>query len=355
MGRATRKFPNDMSLWMQYAELARKQKAFKQLSKVLTSMVRLHPTTPEAWIYAATYAMGELGDMAKARSYMQRGLRFCKESQILWLEFAKLEMSYLAKIYARRGILGLDSVPNPTEHTSLDDEDPDADIIALPTVTAGEIAQLSGAEPTDDNEVLKDPSGTPALSGAIPIAIFEAAMNHFKSEQLGEQFFDMVASFPSLPCTNTVLDYIVAHLNSMNPASAVALNASIRRSLVGVDISMPSFPQTLANALQALSRTLEEHPSLGLTVKSLGWMATYLAEDIDSDIRQVLSTTIERLLKRCVGAEPQSVQAKEVVPLLEKIRDSGHADTASELAQKALEAWPADPRLLQLVENDAAS
>lgn len=112
LDRATRKFPGDLSLWMQYLDFASKQKANKKLSQVLTNLLRLHPTKPAIWIYAASNALNVKDDLTEARSYMQRGLRFCKHSKDLWLEYAKLEMLYVSKIAARSRVLGLDSARN---------------------------------------------------------------------------------------------------------------------------------------------------------------------------------------------------------------------------------------------------
>ena len=93
---------------MQSIEYARKQKAHKKLSQIFTNVLRLHPTKADVWIYAAQFAMDVHADMTEARSYMQRGLRFCKNSKKMWLEYAKLEILYIAKIAARRCVLGLD-------------------------------------------------------------------------------------------------------------------------------------------------------------------------------------------------------------------------------------------------------
>lgn len=57
LDRATRKFRGDIGLWMQYVAYARKQKSNKRVSQILTTVLRLHPTKAELWIYAANYAL----------------------------------------------------------------------------------------------------------------------------------------------------------------------------------------------------------------------------------------------------------------------------------------------------------
>lgn len=108
LDRATKKFHGDAALWLQYLTFARKQKSNKKVSQIITGMLRLHPTDPELWIYAADYALDERGDIIEARTLMQRGLRFCSRSKHLWSAYLKLEMIYIAKITARHQILGLD-------------------------------------------------------------------------------------------------------------------------------------------------------------------------------------------------------------------------------------------------------
>src|SRR5437016_3559762 len=170
LDRATRKFRGDLGLWMQYIEYARKEKAIKKLHQILTSVLRLHPTKPELWMYAARYT-ADGADMTAARSYMQRGLRFCKTSRGLWVEYAKLEMAYIAKISARRQILGLDDV-GPENEEVIGTNAPDEDIIKLPELTAEDMDPTLEEGDDSDQNLWQNIASTPALSGAIPLAIF---------------------------------------------------------------------------------------------------------------------------------------------------------------------------------------
>lgn len=139
LDRATRKFPSDLNLWIQYIEYVRKQKAHKKLSMIFTDALRLHPTSAELWVYAAKSVLDDHADMLQARSYMQRGLRFCKSAKTLWIQYAKLELIYVAKLVARQRILGLDEAsqqPKPIEDKELDN---DADMIALPSITGEDL------------------------------------------------------------------------------------------------------------------------------------------------------------------------------------------------------------------------
>lgn len=352
MERATRKFPSDMALWMQYAELARKQRSFKKLSKIVTSMVRLHTAEPQAWIYAATYAMSDLGDSLKARAYMQRGLRFCRESQAMWLEYARLEMSYLAKLQARRDILGLDKQLEVTE-TAVDDED--ADVIALQVVTAGEMIRAPAGD-DDDNaaEVAKDLAKTPVMSGAIPMAIFDAAMAHFKDAELGERFFDMVSKFGALPCSHNILQHIVDHLTSTFPTEAVTSNVLIRQKITFIDPTTSAFPRALFEALVLLDAALKERQSTELVVKSLQWILPCLTqEELDPDIQEVLTITSTRLLQSHLVQEGTAPR-KQLTTLLHSLYSSHPSASIRPVIEEASRIWPEASLLQQIQAVQAA-
>ncbi|KAH0066748.1 hypothetical protein KCU66_g23693, partial [Aureobasidium melanogenum] len=165
--RGVRRFQGDMGLWMQYLEFCRKEAANKKLAKALTQCLRMHPIKWDVWTWAAKYYFEQQADMQTARSYMQRGLRFCKRERKLWLEYAKLEMLYVAKIAARRKILGLDIERKEKQIDST--LDADADMMALPDVTADEIKPEGAPEPKQavDEEALKKLAASPALNGDI--------------------------------------------------------------------------------------------------------------------------------------------------------------------------------------------
>jgi U3 small nucleolar RNA-associated protein 6 len=149
--RGTRKHMGDLGLWMSYLQFAREVKALKKFKTVLTAAIRLHPTKTELWLYAAKWALEEESDMNGARSYMQRGTRFCTRSQVLWIEYAKLEMIYLAKIAMRRKILGLDKPSKPVvaDITDMEQDDMEftngADMIAIPDI-ADDLLQPNSME-----------------------------------------------------------------------------------------------------------------------------------------------------------------------------------------------------------------
>lgn len=79
--------------------------------QVLTKALQLHPAASGLWSYAAAWEFEHNSNAAAARTLMQRGLRMCKTSHQLWLEYFRMELMYAHKLRTRRRILGLDALP----------------------------------------------------------------------------------------------------------------------------------------------------------------------------------------------------------------------------------------------------
>ena len=364
LDRATRKFHGDMGLWMQYADYARKQKSHKKMSQILTSALRLLPTKPSLWIYAANYAMESQSDMTEARSYMQRGLRFCKRSEALWLEYAKLELMYIAKIFARQSILGLDQPRQRSESIDTTD-DPNADIVALPVITAEDIHPTLQVDHSVNHSALQNLQATPAFSGAIPIAIFDAAMGEFKDDSLGEKFFDLVATVQSIPCSSKILKHITEKMVESYSNSPSMLSCFIREPAVGVEPESALFPQALAvvfhrfqssiNAMN-LNSSSKTPPKILLKMvhKIVDWLLSMIGgEKLDPDINTVLFTMLKRTLDlyRAIvqdcGGEGGHDQAGLLV---KKLQRRGFGSQAATMTEWCSQIWPST---LDLVADEA--
>jgi U3 small nucleolar RNA-associated protein 6 len=289
--RGTRKFPGDIGLWMQSIEHARKQKVHKKLSQILTNVLRLHPTKPDIWIYAAQFAMDEHADMTEARSYMQRGLRFCNNVKKMWLEYAKLEILYITKITARRKILGIDG-NGIKEAVGENSGDPDADVLMLPKVTKEDINPTLPDHNDIDQVALRTLDSTSAMNGAIPIAIFDAGMAQFQNDSaFGKACFDVCSEFENVPFLRKIMNHIVEAMIRVNPDTWQAQACFIRVAVGGLDVSSPDFPPNLSVSLSrlksALSRTQEK---VDLAEDILSWVRALLDKnDLDPAIRQVLA------------------------------------------------------------------
>ncbi|KAL8945192.1 MAG: hypothetical protein Q9211_000273 [Gyalolechia sp. 1 TL-2023] len=370
LDRATKKFHGDTALWLQYLTFARRQKANKKVFQIITSMLRLHPTDPKLWIYAADYALEERGDVTEARSYIQRGLRFCNQSQYLWSEYLKFEMIYIAKITTRRQILGLDS-NSPKMSQGSDSKTRDAGLITLPRTTTGHM-DLERQKPdlSHPTELNRNILSTSALSGAIPIAVFNSAMEKFpRDTTFGAQMFGIVALFHQLQCTRRILEHIAETLMEIAPDDAASLKCSINEPVVGVGPTSTELPSALIKVLHRFNfatRRLEspdgppEHIRIRASVSRhmILWIVPYLsAPEVDSDIQAVLVTVLKTAWDYCLSdiearTKSSSVDTKssgvEMATLLEKLHMYGFKDLVQSGLDPSLRLWPDEPRLLAL-------
>ncbi|CAL5077459.1 unnamed protein product [Urochloa decumbens] len=104
---ATGRFKGDLDLWFRYLEFCR-DKRHGRMKQVLAQAVRFHPKVPGLWIYAAAWEFDQNLNVAAARALMQSGLRTCPESEDMWIEYLRMELTYLNKLKARKVALGED-------------------------------------------------------------------------------------------------------------------------------------------------------------------------------------------------------------------------------------------------------
>lgn len=104
---ALKRFKGDIDLWFRYLEFCRQRKNGR-MKKTLAKLVRFHPKVPGVWIYAAAWEFDHNLNVVAARALMQEGLRVCPTSEDLWVEYLRMELTYLNKLKARKVALGED-------------------------------------------------------------------------------------------------------------------------------------------------------------------------------------------------------------------------------------------------------
>ncbi|KAI9886638.1 MAG: cytosolic factor, phosphatidylinositol/phosphatidylcholine transfer protein [Watsoniomyces obsoletus] len=323
LDRATRKFHGDVGLWMQYAEYARREKANRKFVQIVTAMLRLHPTNADLWVYAATYALDVQGDMTGARTYMQRGLRFCKRCKDLWIQYGKLEMIYLGKIEGRRQVLGIDHATNALE----------ADGLAVQTATERDTeANTNGSEQIIPST--KPLHSSPALSGAIPLAIFDAAMQEFpKDELLAARFFDLFAEFPRLSCTRTLLQHAVTAQLALAPQASSALACSFRLPLIGIDHQWADFPAALRLSFERLRNGLDVTlDQSALALVAIDWLLPLLKVDgLDDSVRTALGLMLRKVVGTLQHSAKQGggIMDENLATAMKKIASAGFPEEAN--------------------------
>ncbi|XP_028093978.1 U3 small nucleolar RNA-associated protein 6 homolog isoform X2 [Camellia sinensis] len=118
---ATNRFKGDIELWFQYLEFCRERKNGR-MKKVLAQLIRFHPKVPGVWIYAAAWEFDHNLNAAAARALMQSGLRSCTTSGDLWVEYLRMELTYLNKLKARKVALGEDEGSLIRDHRDADEK-----------------------------------------------------------------------------------------------------------------------------------------------------------------------------------------------------------------------------------------
>jgi U3 small nucleolar RNA-associated protein 6 len=336
--RGVRKFPGDLGLWMQLLSFARKEKARKKVKELLTRVLRLHPTKAQLWVYAAKAILEDEADMTAARGYLQRGLRFCKTDRTLWVEYARLECIYIAKIVARRKILGLDG--RTREERSAEG---DEDMLVLPTVTAEDINPAMGKDDAVDQVALQNLENTPALTGAIPVAIFDAAMKEFDDDaELGEQFFNMAAEFERSPAFDKILRRIAERLAATKPDSVHAITCQFILPISGVDVASADFPDALSECLNTIRSAMKRLPLRKKDIAQsaiLRLLPLTLISDLDTDVSAAILASLRQYVKM-IG------NASDIMPVAERLEAQKQRAAAKLLLQLSSKAFPDDVKLL---------
>jgi len=345
--RATWKHKGDEGLWQMYIDYARKEKAYKRLEKMWTEVLRLHPAKPRWWVQAAQCALDVDADMTTARSYMQRGLRFNEKSKVMWVEYARLEMLYIAKIAGRRRVLGLDedrSVQNSMR--TLEEKTSSGDIIALPSVTAEDINPSLQENDAVDDGALQNLAATPALSGAIPIAIFEAAMDKFHDEpSLGALFFDAFIKFDQVPCVRKVLQHVLDRLESTSATSVATMTCGFKLPVVAVAPRSAEFPARLGQSLQRIKLALQQSPQSRSSIaeEAVLWLLQFAREDdMDQGVRKVVFVSLRQYIKALAPVTESSLARSRVNGIILSLRAKESEQDAALLEQVAGKALATD-------------
>ncbi|KAI9868455.1 MAG: U3 snoRNP protein [Trichoglossum hirsutum] len=355
LDRATRKFHGDLGLWVQYIEYARKEKASKKLSQVFTSVLRLHPTKPDLWMYAARYA-ADGADITSARSYMQRGLRFCRTSKALWIEYAKLEMTYVAKIAARRQILGLDG-SQPEDRKATEDNESNPDVIALPKLTAEDINPSLRRDDELDQIALQNFNSAPALTGAIPLAIFDSAMKQFANDDsLAEMLFNLFAGFEGAPCLPKILQHVVDHMLKTWPTMPSSLSSYSRQPIVGIDPHSAEFPRAFGVCLERIrSSTQKAQGKSEFIERVIYWLLQLKVTGLDAGVQKAISATVKRTARDYGEAAEQEggLTKDDSMQIVGKLQNAGYQKEAEKLLDRCRQRCGMNEQPLDLqVIND---
>lgn len=299
------KHPGDVNLWKVYLDFAAEAKATKRWRRIITRALRLHPRDASLWILAGRRA-SQNGDMERARTHFLQGCRFCASEATLWLEYARCEMQWLAKVEAKKGGKGIRRGVNvmeaikATEATEQDgdmikfddsDDEEDEDDLVLPDPEA---ANKKMAVRVFNEEETRKLEQSPALNGAIPIAIFDIARKQqFYGPAAAESFFDLFAGFSNVSSRDQTVQHVLAVMEEAFPNSPETCSCHIRQPVIGVGVCTAEFPKALRESLARLRTAMEKcGDQKVLAQKIAAWSQSILdIEGVDVGIRTVLEHT----------------------------------------------------------------
>ncbi|KDQ27923.1 hypothetical protein PLEOSDRAFT_1009152, partial [Pleurotus ostreatus PC15] len=105
--RGLKKFKDDVGLWIQYIELAKKEGARSLVGRICARAIHLHPSTPSLYILAAEHELSTSQSPSAARVLLQRGIRLNKQSVDMWREWVRMELSFIEGLRRRWEVLGI--------------------------------------------------------------------------------------------------------------------------------------------------------------------------------------------------------------------------------------------------------
>lgn len=280
--RTLRKFRGDLALWSQWLRFCQRSKSTRQMSRVLTRALQLHPTVPSLWTYAAAWEFEHNGNAVAARALMQRGLRMCKEAPAMWHEYFRMELLYAARLVARRQVLGL----------ALDNG--------------------NAAEGEDGAEGDASAAAAALLKGAVARVVYNSAVDTVSDSLEFRAGFLEVLESVELPGKEELESHILNDIATAfgNTPGAVALQA--RRSMKGSEAGAG-----IEAALRVFRSALAESPS--------------------EELFDELITFTEQELKKALGSENAVVALECAQECLKAINGAVQAGHASEYA---LIVWP---------------
>ncbi|KAJ7874712.1 U3 small nucleolar RNA-associated protein 6-domain-containing protein [Mycena olivaceomarginata] len=105
--RALKKFKDDVALWIQYIDLAKREGAHTLVGRVVARAIQLHPDNTSLYILAAAHELDQ-GSPSAARTLLQRGIRINPESVEMWREYVRMELAFIESLRRRWEVLGLE-------------------------------------------------------------------------------------------------------------------------------------------------------------------------------------------------------------------------------------------------------
>ncbi|XP_015518125.1 U3 small nucleolar RNA-associated protein 6 homolog [Neodiprion lecontei] len=87
------KFQDDLRFWIAYMKFCKHVRFHSSISRMMGRMLQVHQDKPKCWHIAARWEAEEAHNIQNARQFLLRGLHFHPDSQLLFTDAFKLELS----------------------------------------------------------------------------------------------------------------------------------------------------------------------------------------------------------------------------------------------------------------------
>lgn len=361
--RFSRRFPSDVSIWVQYINYVRRQKSRKVSSKVMTRSLQLHPGDARLWILAAACEFQDNLNVVAARALMQRGLRLNYDSRDLWLEYFRMEMIYIEKLKLRRKILGIDADKSnivDVDHSASDSDDSmngDEGMISLDNFDDESDQEtkrqriLTEVRAAPDLENQPD---NPLLRGDVAIAIFKAAAEALPNDwQLLCDFIEICSEMAT--DTQHVTETIISSLQERFATTPKVRSYLAQRPVNTIEnIRSSEYVTALRTSVASFQSAIEDVPSSEMYEEYVSFLdkeATRLAPLARHDTAATKTLTYTRAAIRKVAS--QACQKGHQSSHLYKVWMASAADV-HEIAAQALSYYPSDADIwMQYLKHSA--
>lgn len=152
-----------MKLWQSYiTHVVANSNSSAEVSRVLARAISLHPTKADIWLLAIRFEADGTGPNAReggigggnidaARKLVMRALRFVRaapkeEALKIWLEWIRLEISFMERMRKRWEILGIKDAMSGEQNVKTDEMDVDGDAAVLPAADADLVSEAKEVE-----------------------------------------------------------------------------------------------------------------------------------------------------------------------------------------------------------------
>lgn len=404
--RALNKFPTDLALWGSYVGFCRSCGALRSISNALGRALCAMPNEPRLWIFAANWEFRTNTNIRNARSILQRAIRINPDERDLYVEYARLELSILAKARERLGAAkakakiksknddnnnsnnkakideqtenGTDEEEEKEANRKVDDED-----ISAADVSDDAIDEQTGAANVDSNsnsngdvpmesieldtllvptdatkkldkelglDRVKHEEGSAYMGGEVPRLIFAQAAKRLPGDlSLRAAFVRLLEEFglATEAADNLLRDELIRDLTAHFPDSVDA--QSLLLTLTP--------PATEADKEASLEAVVRRAPTKD------AWEKLILLTAASSSSLPMSADAAKRVTSLCAEADAAHCATERVyelwLTLAASVLAAADPGLAAAVAQRAVDGCPASPKLwrarVALMEHGGAS